>query len=238
MKVLVIPDIHLKPWIFDNAAQLMRQQIAERAICLMDIPDDWDKQCNIQLYEETFDKANEFAHNYQDTLWCFGNHDLSYLWGKFESGYSPMAAHIVKSKLSELLQVVPENAVKYIHRVDNVLFSHGGITKSFVEENIGSSLYDNVDLIIQAINEFDGSQMWRDDSPIWARPQITRQKLYRSDDFLQIVGHTPVQKIQYERNLISCDTFSTYRNGIPIGTQKFLLLDTVTWEFDEVGANE
>lgn len=33
-------------------------------------------------------------------------------------------------------------------------------------------------------------------------------------------------------NLISCDVFSTYPDGTPIGTQEFLVLETVTWDFD------
>ena len=52
MKVLVIPDVHLKPFMFQQAAALMRQNIAERAVCLMDIPDDWEKQYDVVLYEE------------------------------------------------------------------------------------------------------------------------------------------------------------------------------------------
>lgn len=43
MKVLVIPDVHLKPEIFQKADYLMGKKIADRAVCLMDIPDDWDK---------------------------------------------------------------------------------------------------------------------------------------------------------------------------------------------------
>ena len=35
-------------------------------------------------------------------------------------------------------------------------------------------------------------------------------------------------------NLISCDVFSTYQDGKPIGTQEYLLLDTVSWEFEGV----
>ena len=50
MKVLVIPDVHLKPFMFQQAAALMRQGIAERAVCLMDIPDDWNKEYDCQLY--------------------------------------------------------------------------------------------------------------------------------------------------------------------------------------------
>lgn len=51
---------------------------------------------------------------------------------------------------------------------------------------------------------------------------------------LQVVGHTPVDGIGRTGNLISCDVFSTYPDGTPIGTQEFLVLDTVTWDFDGV----
>ena len=44
MKVLVIPDVHLKPWIFSQAVKLMKDGAADRAVCLMDIADDWNKE--------------------------------------------------------------------------------------------------------------------------------------------------------------------------------------------------
>lgn len=55
--------------------------------------------------------------------------------------------------------------------------------------------------------------------------------MYRETDILQVVGHTPVEEIDRLGNVISCDLFSTYRTGDPIGTQEFLLIDTVTWEY-------
>lgn len=36
MKVLIIPDVHLKPFMFKQAAELMERGIAKRAVCLMD----------------------------------------------------------------------------------------------------------------------------------------------------------------------------------------------------------
>ena len=77
MKVLIIPDVHLKPFMFKQAAELMERGIAKRAVCLMDIPDDWNKQFDISLYEQTYDAAISFAKKYPDTAWCYGNHDLS-----------------------------------------------------------------------------------------------------------------------------------------------------------------
>ncbi len=40
MKVLVISDVHLKPQMLRQSTVLMYQKIADRAVCLMDIPDD------------------------------------------------------------------------------------------------------------------------------------------------------------------------------------------------------
>lgn len=125
MKVLVIPDVHLKPVIFQQATILMRRGIAERAVCLMDIPDDWGKEYQVELYEKTYDEAISFAKKFPETAWCYGNHDLSYFWHQLESGYSSMAAFTVQRKLLELRATVPENnPIRYVYKIDNVLFSH------------------------------------------------------------------------------------------------------------------
>ena len=47
MKVLAIPDVHLKPWMFIRAGELLKSGIAEQAVCLMDIADDWRQEFNI-----------------------------------------------------------------------------------------------------------------------------------------------------------------------------------------------
>ena len=135
MRVLVIPDIHLKPWIFDRTEKILRDGKADRAVCLMDMPDDWNMEFQIEQYKETFDQAITFAVDYPDTLWCYGNHDVSYPWGRLETGYSPYAERMVISKFEEL-----ENSLKsptqidIMHRIDNVLFSHGGLTADLSEE--------------------------------------------------------------------------------------------------------
>ena len=65
---------------------------------------------------------------------------------------------------------------------------------------------------------------------IWYRPQYHAGRMYKSRELLQVVGHTPVEAIVKIGSLISCDVFSTYRDGTPIGTQEFLIIDTVTWD--------
>ena len=233
MQVLVIPDIHLKPYMFRIAEELIEKGCAEQAVCLMDIPDDWDKEYNIESYVETFDVAIAFAKKYPNTLWVYGNHDLSYIWNERERGFSAMASWTVREKLLELKRALPEgNGMKYIHMIDNVLFCHGGVMDYFVETMVPPDIYHNTDQAIAVINGLHHDSMWNDISPIWYRLQHSTGKRYKSDEILQVVGHTPVDKISRIGNVISCDVFSIYRNGEPIGSQEFLVIDTKTWGFN------
>lgn len=235
MKVLVIPDVHLKPYLFTRASALLESGVAERAVCLMDIPDDWGQEYHIELYAETFDAAIAFAGKHPDTLWAYGNHDLCYMWNERESGYSVAAAWTVREKLMELRHALPEgNEIRYIQKIDQVLFCHGGIRDDFVRSTVDAAKYQDVEEVVRTINGFHHDLMWNDVSPIWHRPQYYGEKMYAEDQVLQVVGHTPMEEITKVGNVISCDVFSTYRDGSPIGTQEFPIIDTKTWEFQGV----
>lgn len=245
MKVLVIPDIHLKYWMFEEAAKIMDRGDVDLAVCLMDIPDAWNVQNDRQLYMDTFDAAIEFHKKFPGTLWCWGNHEAGYLWERqleedgrgTHSGFSVMCAGTVRQKLDELSAHIPGGQLAFIHRIDNVLFLHGGLPEYFISKYFSAEERDDTDEVISRINSFGVNEMWLDPSmvefsPLWHRPCFyPDDKMYRADDMLQVVGHTPVKEITRTRNTITCDVFSTYRNGVPIGTQEFLLLDTVTWEY-------
>ena len=272
MNILVIPDVHLKPWMFERASEIMKTGAADRAVCLMDIPDDWGKETYLNLYGDTFDAAIRFQQDHPDTLWCYGNHDLSYVWMQNESGFSVYAIPVVQMKLRELQEAIPDGQLAYIHRIDNVLFMHGGLTDDFartfvLEDDLidmymsmdaddaaagaegGSAdgiaggnaagaavgrkyrdMYNDTDYVIDKINRMGKAEIWNNDSPIWARPQLNADKMYRQDKLLQVVGHTPVDNIYRAENVVSCDVFSTYKDGSPIGTQEYLLIDTISWE--------
>lgn len=235
MTILVIPDVHLKPWMFRKAEEIMEQYHPARVVCLMDIPDDWKQEFNLDLYEETYDTAIRFAKTYPDTLWCYGNHDICYVWRQLESGYSPVAAGLVREKLEMLRQALPsEEQLTFMHRIDNVLFSHAGLSQAFVNKHVPEEDRTDTDHVIQTINSFSVVELWKEDSPIWLRPQIRLEPMFREDTLLQVVGHTPVTKITKQEHVISCDVFSTYRDGSPIGTEEFLMLDTETFEYQGV----
>ena len=237
MKVLIIPDVHLKPWMFGDAEKIFLEKKADRVICLGDLLDDWGCEYDDQLYWDTLDAAVDFATRYRDTLWCHGNHDLAYVWNTWVSGTSSdlLTREAACNGLKDLFSAIPDGNLAYVHRIDNVLFSHGGISRKFVKKRVDESLEKDVDQVIAEINGLKLENMWGDDSPLWLRPQraFTRYpvEMYR-EDMLQVVGHSPMRKITRENNLLSCDVFSLDWERQPLGTQEFCLLDTVTWEWE------
>ena len=49
-KAFVIPDIHLKPWIFDRAEEEFPKGEYDKIVCLGDLVDDWGQETNLDLY--------------------------------------------------------------------------------------------------------------------------------------------------------------------------------------------
>ncbi len=232
-KVFVIPDVHLKPWMFARASRLMSKRAYDAAVMLGDLVDDWYQEKNIDLYNETFDAAIAFTRDHPDTFWCYGNHDVSYLWRALESGYSWYARDTVAERIDDLKRSLPPENVAYVHRIDDTIFSHAGLTESFVTIFLKDNNAD-LDGMIAKINRMGEFELWQDDSPIWARPQYGEMGLF-SEEFFQVVGHTPVRAPLREGNLLTLDNFSTHRDGRPIGNERFVWIDTVakTWEYAE-----
>lgn len=229
MKVLVVPDIHLKLSMFDLAEIAVESDNYDRIVFLGDFCDDWGKERNLGLYEDTFAILDKFLTDHSNSLVCWGNHDVSYFWHKFESGYSSISEITVIRCLKDV-QTKHQDKFKFVHMLDNVIFSHGGITQDFVLKYFGKNPGD-IDNIVNTINTMGDRQLWDNCSPIWARPGYH----FYSSGLLQVVGHTPVEipTMYLEENMLVYDTFSTYRDGCPVGDQKLIWVDTIekTWEY-------
>lgn len=133
--------------------------------------------------------------------------------------------------MQELIEVVPEGQYAYAHKIDNVLFSHGGLKSSFVKFHVPSKYYNNIDFCINRINHLTEYDVWQDYSPIWFRPQNLSKSagyIYYSKKLLQVVGHTPVRKAYKRYGVLSCDTFSTYPDGSKFGSETFVIVNTLT----------
>ncbi len=224
-KVFVVPDIHLKPWMFEKASEKIVKGDFDYIVILGDLVDDWGQETNTKLYRETFDAAIGFVNKHPNTLYCYGNHEMGYVYIEYVPGHSGYADHIVKEKFREFIDALPAENSAYIHRIDNVLFSHAGLTEKFVHEYFGKEDIPDIDSIIRRVNKMGSLELWDDDSPLWARPQNGQMKLYPGN-LMQVVGHTPVEAPLLEGNLLTVDTFGFYSNGRQFGDQKFVWVDT------------
>ena len=235
MKVLVIPDVHLKTWIFDKAENVLKSGKADRTVCLMDMPDDWDMEFQIDRYRAIYDRAIAFAKEHPDTLWCYGNHDLSYPWGRLESGYSPYAERTVMEKLEELENSLKNSSqINIMHRIGQVLFSHAGLSTEFVKSLNRKLLDADIDEVLRSVNTASQDKLWNDESPLWLRALDVRRKAFRSEKYKQVVGHTPVEKIMEQEGMIFTDVFSTDREGTQIGESAMVVIDSETGEYEVV----
>ena len=248
MKVLVIPDVHLKPWMFDGAEKVDAEKY-DKIICLGDLVDDWNQQYNTDLYEETLQRVLKFDEDHNDMFWCLGNHDFSYLWGHPESGFSSMQISLVAKYLMKLEEQAGKR-LGIVHDIDGILFSHAGLRDSYVNYYFKNSL-ESREQLLKAINyawkdRNHEEKLWKDDSPIWARPlrgvsTISIPFLYGQSEeefennvITQVVGHTPVEEPIVSNGALITDTFSTYSDGkTPIGDARFVLFDTESrkWEY-------
>jgi len=248
---LVIPDPHLKPWMFADASAIMSALIKEEekhdedqraaigAVCLGDWADDFDKQEDFSLYKATFEAGIDFMKAFPNTWFCIGNHDISYVWGRREDGYSDNKEiqELVREKMAELKNLLEiQGRYGFVHCIDNVVFSHAGLSKPFYKRYAEDP---DLESFINRINTtFGEAELWRKFSPIWARIQKGWFQNYAPYvcEKLQVVGHTPLKAVQFEKkaNLLSVDVFSTQSNGRPMGNvtdQRYVVVDTITKEF-------
>ena len=221
MKVLVIPDIHLKPWIFDEADKIIDKYNIDNAVFIGDLVDDWGKTYHIDLYKDTIERAELFKCMHKNSLFCYGNHEVAYIVNGKCSGNSEIFRSEIKYLLNKYERVVEP---KVIHKIDNVVFSHAGI------ENKGDK-----DTCIEEWNNKRLKDVYFDlDSPLWLRPY----DFIKFMDFPQVIGHTPVEQVIEKDNVWFVDTFSTYSNGKPFGNNSFMIIDTISLDATVIGVDE
>lgn len=218
MKVLVIPDVHLKPYIFDMAEDLMNKHNITEAVFVGDLVDNWFQANNIELYRETIARAIKFKKDHPTAKFCWGNHEVGYITGISCSGNSEL--HYIE--IRELLKNYEKEADVHIaYCIDKILFSHAGFTIDYKEE--AKKLQENkvYDDNLYAFMK----DSW--DSPLWARPDEW-VKFYNAP---QVIGHSPVKKIcEIKPKVWDVDVFSTYFSGDKYGKEAFLAINTKTLE--------
>ena len=239
MKLLIIPDVHLKTRIFDEADAVDPNKY-DNIICLGDLVDEWGMQNHQTAYEDTLERALAFDKQHPNMLWCWGNHDLSYVYALTESGFSYHMAPVVSRYMAKFESQCGKR-LQVIHEIDKTLFSHAGLCDAYVQHLPLRT--KSIKSILNKINKMPTAeeymrQLWKSRSPIWLRPDDLG---YLSPDtpaltvvdHWQVVGHTPVAHPITIHGMLFADNFSLYSNRTPIGDRRLIIVDTAnrTWHY-------
>lgn len=156
--------------------------------------------------------------NMDKVVLLFGNHDYHYLRTTTEtySGYQQWQ----KTDIQELLHpAIDAGLLQMCLVVDNLLFVHAGVTKTWVKNNLLNEGAP-IDHLINALFKYKPNSFrftsgknhspYGDDveqSPIWVRPYSLQMD--RLDGFIQVVGHTTQNRLMITKDVILIDTLGT-----------------------------
>jgi hypothetical protein len=128
-KVLVIPDIHHSThWqkFFDGALVDAVDEIVQ----LGDWFDAWEPDWTDDAPLKNFEKAFELRKSYPNFTILIGNHDSQYITGDSCSGRQAYHSRDIKNAILSHL-----DEMKIAHCIDGWVFSHAGITKTWMGNN-------------------------------------------------------------------------------------------------------
>lgn len=146
-----------------------------------------------------------------EVIMLVGNHDFHYTYyakGDQYTNFQPEGFVAINSIITE-----NERLLQAAYLLNNkFLITHAGVSNTWVKNNVDTLDTKTEGTIDQKINDvwlykperfnFSGIDSFGDDitqSPIWIRPRSLFQDRYKTEneDYYQIVGHTPVQKINH-----------------------------------------
>lgn len=227
MKIIAIGDIHAKT-IWEKIVE--KEQDADK---ILFVGDYFDNLEGISYPDQidNFKKILKLKENDPDKyiLLC-GNHDLHYLNSIQEqySGFNPT----FKFDISEVLfPAIRDRLVQAIYWNSGFLFSHAGLSKTWVRETLGFDFEPGIPLntLIIPINDFlkyqpqvfgfNGYNPYGDDitqGPLWIRPESLKKDAI--EGVTHVVGHTQQPKMRIEPGFCFIDTLDRSKEYLSITT--------------------
>lgn len=212
MKIIAIGDTHgRKTW-----EQIVKRNMDADKIVF--IGDYFDTHDNISQLEQIKNFTNimnfKLAHPDKVVLLC-GNHDFHYLldMGEHYSGFNPEQASMIYRMLDMYIQ---QGKIQMVYNYKQFLFSHAGVTKTWVENSGLNALKLNLADAINNLFKYSPSyfKFSTEDksncgehisqSPIWVRPDSLEKD--RVEGYVHVVGHTMQPFIGLKGKVLLIDT--------------------------------
>lgn len=210
-KVIAVGDTHGR----NKWKQIIEQnKDADKIIFLGDYFDSFDIPFSEQM--SNFVEILVLKKKQPDkVILLMGNHDYQYMTAYSSDRYSGYQPHYA-DKIEEVLeQAIKEDLIKIIHMEDNFLFSHAGVTKTWLEDNkldkggvvaqINFAFKNTPEIFkFTPSTPFDNVGDSITQGPIWVRPRALLSD--KIDGVKQVVGHTHQKCIDVSGDVIFIDT--------------------------------
>lgn len=227
-KIVVLGDIHGR----DIWKDIITKEDPEQVIFLGDYLSSHDNIPS-ETQVDNFKEIIDYKLNHPNTILLRGNHDLQHLgypWAQC-SGYFPVVGRLMK----EWKQVYLDNT-QWLYIIGDTVFSHAGISRVWLREEMYIDPDNLTDEILLSINELEPSAKFgfidRDswdiygESPhqslTWIRPNALEGVMIPG--YNQVVGHTTTNKVisakgKTGNDLWLCDAleggwYLTINNGV------------------------
>lgn len=230
MKVAIVGDVHGRPF-WKKAKEKIDE--VDQVVFLGDYLDPYSHEgITIEEAIDNFKEILEFRNHYPNkVILLIGNHDSSYIWDVSLCE----CRHDYKHD-KEIRELFSKNidSLRLYYSVPGYLFSHAGI----YEEWVITFLKNGLDLNIASLKEWNETQEWQClgiydfyrggyshyGSCIWADIRDSfNNKLWKEDEYYQIVGHTQLESKPYIGDKIAC-----------LDVRRCFVLDTETRKIEEL----
>lgn len=219
MKVLAIGDIHAKTiWkdIIDKESDKV-----DKIVFIGDYFDTFDDVSYPDQIENMNNILNLKRSNPNKYTILTGNHDIHYMKGYTEycSGFNSRFKFIIDEMLTP---AVEQNLMQMVDVIDDVVYSHAGVTKTWLSHRVES--LDNINEYFKAnpmLFKWNGYEPTGDDitqSPIWVRPNSLLQDRIDNN---QVVGHTKFGKILSKDGIAFIDVLDSVNQYLLVTDGKY-----------------
>jgi hypothetical protein len=211
MKTIVLGDTHGR----SNWKLAIHQDKPDRVIFIGDYFDSFEIPGVEQI--DNFKQILQYKENNPqvEVVLLIGNHDYHYF---PEVGYTGTSGY--QSKIApSITQVVDENRyhLQMAYGFGEYLFTHAGVSPVFMDQVFGENDWSIENIVVDLnemfrykpkafdFNGFDSTGDNTTQTPIWIRPRslMSANKKHKKSlkkDYIQIVGHTAMRKIDLEGN--------------------------------------
>jgi hypothetical protein len=211
MKTLVLGDTHGR----SNWKLAVHKENADRVILVGDYFDSFELSGVEQIHNFKEIISYKEQNPQVEVVLLIGNHDHHYFAGIGNSGTSGYQYTMAPS----ITQALEENRhhLQMAYGFGEYLFTHAGVSPVFMDETFGENDWTKENVVVDLNElwkykpkafEFNGLDSSGDNAcqtPIWIRPRSLmgankRHPKGLKKDYIQIVGHTQMRKLDIEDN--------------------------------------